>query len=453
MGATMADLDLLGVVRSIIEGPHIRVLVTIDASFASRLAVYNQELAEELTPVPLPELAKPILSDLAQRFATELGEFHDVEVPPGVVALAQAPRAGRDRLWHPGLLYERLDTACARARLRAVGVVAPDDLGLDRSPEVAPPDSGSLADRLRVRVLGQDGAIDRVSSRLALTRARLDLRPDRPDGVFLFVGPTGVGKTELARGIASELFGDENRLIRLDMSEYAQDWALSRLIGPQPGYVGFTEPDSWLTTRVRAQPDAVVLLDEIEKAHPAIWNAFLQVFDAGRLSDARGNVADFSQTVIAMTSNLGARAFNAPSVGFRRAEPELGDDRVLDAVKQTMVPELVNRIGEIVVFQPHDPLAIERIARKEVASAIDRLAERGYRLTVDDDAVALLARTGYDAAYGARHLQRNIERMLLQPLAGRPQRVLRAAVADDAIAWVEDAAAPEPKPTVARGGA
>ena len=153
-----------------------------------------------------------------------------------------------------------------------------------------PIDFDGLRAELNRSVIGQEHVIDKIAERLCLTRVELDLRPDRPDAVFLLVGPTGVGKTELSLAICEELFGDRDRMIRLDMSEYVQEWSVSRLTGPQPGYVGSTEPSTWLTTRIMNQPSTVLLLDEVEKAHPIVWNTFLQVFDAGRLTDSRGLV-------------------------------------------------------------------------------------------------------------------------------------------------------------------
>ena len=159
-------------------------------------------------------------------------------------------------------------------------------------------------------------------------------------GVFLFVGPTGAGKTELARAMSTSLFGSDDRLIRLDMSEYSHDWAVSRLVGPMPGYVGSTEPESWLTTKVTQMPECVVLLDEIEKAHPVVWNTFLQVFDVGRLTDARGATADFSNAVIVMTSNLGAAAGSGPGLGFGSETGEVNQarERIIRAVEEAMAP-------------------------------------------------------------------------------------------------------------------
>ena len=169
---------------------------------------------------------------------------------------------------------------------------------------------------LQLRVIGQDSAVENVVRRLAVTRAGLDLRPERPDGVFLFVGPSGVGKTEFALALAQELFGSDDALIRLDMSEYSDSSAATRLVGPPPGYVGHDNPSAWLTTRMAKTSAKVLLLDEVEKADPSVWNVFLQVFDAGRLTDCKGVVASFSSTIVIMTSNIGAQAFTKNAMGF-----------------------------------------------------------------------------------------------------------------------------------------
>lgn len=439
-GSQRVDLDVLGLIRSALGRDDVRIVLVIESSFAARVEVHDSELAAELLPLCLPPLPRPLTLQVCERLAKELADHHRVIVSNEVVRLACGVKGPNERLSQPGLGLSRLDAAATRAALRSDRTVRTEDLSSPGTAFATAPDIAALEEAIRRRVIGQDEAVADVSRRLALTRGELDLRPGRPDGVFLFVGPTGVGKTELARAICAQLFGDEERLIRLDMSEYAQDWALSRLIGPQPGFVGFTEPESWLTTRITAQPETVLLLDEVEKAHPSIWNAFLQVFDAGRLSDARGKVADFSHCVVAMTSNLGATAFSRAAIGFATADPRTSDRRrVLEAVTAAMPPELLNRIDEIVVFDPLSPEAIRNVARKEVFTAIDRLFGRGYRLEVGDDIIAHLALSGYNAAYGARHLQRNVERLLLQPLVDAAGFTLRAELTDGTISWRESA--------------
>ena len=244
-------------------------------------------------------------------------------------------------------------------------------------------------------------------------------------------------KTELARAICAELYGDERRLIRLAMSEYAHDWAVSRLVGPMPGYVRSAGPESWLTTRVRHQPDTAVLLDEIEKAHPTVWNTFLEVLDVGWLSDSCGTSTDFSRTVVMMSSNLGAKAFSSRPIGFdpspERVEPAEG--RVLDAVKGAMAPELVNRLDGVVVVHPLPSEALVDSTAKEVGDVVDRLSAVGYRLTIHDAIVDQFAKTAYAPAHGALHLHRNIERLLLQLLAEAADRTATARMKRDEIVW------------------
>jgi ATP-dependent Clp protease ATP-binding subunit ClpA len=440
LGSAAIILPMLARLRGAASDPSRKVLLLVDEAYVSRLEAIDQELVGLTTPVEVPALGVEVLWDIARAKAAELAAHHGVELSDDVAREAASPPSTLDRRVHPGLLIGRLDRACARTAMRGEKQVREADLGLAATPEVAPLDAARLIEKLRARVRGQDEALAPVAARLSLTRAQLDLRPVRPDGVFLFVGPTGVGKTELARALCAELFGDDERLVRLDMSEYAEEWALSRLIGPQPGYVGFTEPEAWLTTRIRKQPETVLLLDEIEKAHPGVWNAFLQVFDAGRLTDARGNVAVFERTVIAMTSNLGSESFGSAPVGFSQPQDDQAlarrdQQRVLEAVKRAMPPELINRLDELIVFQALSREAIAEIAALELERLRGRLAQRGYLITVGSGVAELVAETGYDPAFGARHLQRNIERLLLVPLASIPERDLSAEVVDGRIEW------------------
>lgn len=423
--------------RAVIQEATLPLILLVDRAFVSRLAAYDDEFVGELTTVDLEPPERSVLEQISSEHATRLAEHHRVTIPEVIVRLSMAPKGRADLVAHPALLIERLDGACARAALRPGRTVAEADLGLGADPTVAPPDPARLGDLLRERVVGQDAAVDQLAERLALTRARLDLRPERPDGVFLFVGPTGVGKTELAKATAAALHGDDAGLIRLDMSEYAQEWSISQLIGPPPGYVGSTEPESWLTTKVRQQPQTVILLDEIEKAHPRVWNTFLQVFDVGRLTDSQGREADFGATVIILTSNLGAEAYATPGVGFRaEADPTADDRRMLEKVRAAMAPELINRLDGIVPFRPLAVTTIRQIAQNELDATQERLGERGYRLGYGPEVLDLLATSGYSPEYGARHLQRNIERLFLQPLAAATDRDLHAVVVDGTIRWV-----------------
>jgi ATP-dependent Clp protease ATP-binding subunit ClpC len=267
---------------------------------------------------------------------------------------------------------------------------------------------------LHRRVIGQEPAVEAVAD--TIRRARVGLSEgDRPVGSFLFLGPTGVGKTELVKALAERLFASENALVRIDMSEYREPHTVARLIGSPPGYVGYGDGGQ-LTEPVRRRPYSIVLLDEIEKAHPEVWNLLLQVMDDGRLTDGEGRTVDFTNTVIVMTSNLGAGRARR-GLGFTAGVPQAEDERMLSAAKSAFLPEFLNRIDEIVTFQPLTAEQVEQIAHAIVARVADRLrTERGIELEVDDALTARLARDGFDEAFGARPLQRHVRRTLEKEL-------------------------------------
>jgi ATP-dependent Clp protease ATP-binding subunit ClpC len=265
---------------------------------------------------------------------------------------------------------------------------------------------------LHDRVIGQDEAVTAVAR--AIRRARAGLKdPKRPIGSFIFLGPTGVGKTELARALAEAMFGDENAMIRIDMSEYMERHTTSRLVGAPPGYVGYDEGGQ-LTEKVRRKPYSVVLLDEVEKAHPEVFNILLQVLDDGRLTDGRGRTVDFRNTVIIMTSNVGAEMIKkGSSLGFKPDTASQYDDmktRVMDELKKSFRPEFLNRIDEIIVFHPLSEEQIGEIVELMVRDLQKRLAEQDIRFSLTDAAKKFLAKEGFDPQYGARPLKRAIQR-------------------------------------------
>jgi ATP-dependent Clp protease ATP-binding subunit ClpB len=270
-----------------------------------------------------------------------------------------------------------------------------------------------VEDRLRERVVGQDEALLLVAN--AVRRARAGLGdPRRPIGSFLFMGPTGVGKTELARALAEFLFNDEHALVRLDMSEYMEKHTVARLIGAPPGYIGYDEGGQ-LTEAVRRRPYAVVLFDEIEKAHPDVFNALLQVLDDGRLTDGKGRTVDFRNAVVIMTSNVGSDLIQESS---RRGEDdERLKDKLMDVLRHTFRPEFLNRVDETVIFKSLGREEIEKIVEIQLKDLRRRLAERKLQLEVTPEAKAMLAERGYDAVFGARPLKRTIQRMIENPLA------------------------------------
>ncbi|MFZ9629483.1 MAG: AAA family ATPase, partial [Ilumatobacteraceae bacterium] len=272
----------------------------------------------------------------------------------------------------------------------------------------------NMEGELHKRIIGQENAIKAVSQSVRRTRAGLK-DPKRPSGSFIFLGPTGVGKTELAKTLAEFLFGDENSLIALDMSEYMEKHTVSRLVGSPPGYVGYEEGGQ-LTEAVRRKPFSVVLFDEIEKAHPDVFNTLLQILEEGRLTDSQGRTVDFRNTVLIMTSNLGTQDLRKANVGFTKGDAAMSyermKDKVNDALKGHFRPEFLNRIDEIIVFH--------ELAQDEVMQMVDLMTKRltsqlegqGLGIELTQSAKELLAQKGYDPQLGARPLRRAIQRMI-----------------------------------------
>ncbi|MDR2379227.1 MAG: AAA family ATPase [Bifidobacteriaceae bacterium] len=424
------ERDLLDALEEARFHDHARLLVVLNRRYSARLSVVSQKLADTLQTVPIRQLPPEQIAGIVTRTGRQLAARFDLELSGEALEAALTPAVEADGVVQPGLGISRLDLACARAYVEKAKTVGVAHLAAQTGGQSVAGESRDLAQTLRERVKGQDQAIAQVARRLTLTGAQLDLRPERPNGVFLFIGPTGVGKTQLAKELAAAEYGGYDRMIRLDMSEYAHDWAISRIAGPAPGYVGSTEPESWLTTKVVAMPRSLILLDEVEKAHPRVWNLFLQVFDAGRLTDGRGVTADFAETVIVMTSNLGVEEAKSRAIGFGESVGQVDDTRLLAAVKERLAPELLNRVDHIVVFRTLDIEAIEEIARSELAALMARLSSAGWVVALAPEVAPWLARTGHDPAYGARHLQRNIEQELLVLLAAAPTRSLRVDVVD-----------------------
>jgi ATP-dependent Clp protease ATP-binding subunit ClpB len=268
-----------------------------------------------------------------------------------------------------------------------------------------------MEERLRQRVVGQEEALGRVANAVRRSRAGLS-EAKRPIGSFIFLGPTGVGKTELARALAEFLFDDEKLMIRIDMSEYMEKHSVSRLIGAPPGYVGYEEGGQ-LTEQVRRHPYSVVLFDEIEKAHPDVFNVLLQILEDGRLTDGKGRTVDFRNTVMVMTSNVGSSAIFELS----HKDPELARKEAMEALRAAFRPEFINRIDEIVIFNPLGKEQLARIVGLLLKNVEKLLAERQITLALTPAAEELLLREGYDPAYGARPLRRTIQRMIQDPLA------------------------------------
>jgi ATP-dependent Clp protease ATP-binding subunit ClpC len=277
-----------------------------------------------------------------------------------------------------------------------------------------------MREELHKFVVGQDDAIDAITR--SIQRSRAGLRnAKRPVGSFLFLGPTGVGKTLLAKILAEFLFGNEDALITIDMSEYMEKFAVSRLAGAPPGYVGYNEGGQ-LTEQVRRRPYSVVLFDEIEKAHPDVFNILLQVLEDGHMTDSTGRKVDFRNTVIVMTSNIGARNIGKNlQVGFQRTSAEdeykAMQERVMDEVKKVFNPEFLNRVDEVVVFHRLTHEELLEVVDIQVAEVIERLREKGYELSLTDEAKEYIVQNGSDEQYGARPLRRAAQQYLEDPLS------------------------------------
>jgi ATP-dependent Clp protease ATP-binding subunit ClpB len=298
----------------------------------------------------------------------------------------------------------------------------------------------TMEERLAKRVIGQDEALKAVAN--AVRRARAGLQdPNRPVGSFIFLGPTGVGKTETARALAEFLFDDERAMIRLDMSEYMEKHAVARMIGAPPGYVGYEEGGQ-LTEAVRRRPYAVVLFDEIEKAHPDVFNVLLQILDDGRLTDAKGRTVDFKNTVLIMTSNLGSREIQEAEGDEKQVR-----ETVLQELQANFKPEFLNRIDDIVIFHQLSREQIVQIIDVQLERLRAMLAERNIQMVLDESAKRLLAREGYDPNYGARPLKRAIQTLIQNPLAVKllqgdilPGQTIRVSADGDKIDITAEAA-------------
>ncbi len=386
----------------------------------------------------LVQLNEPGLGETLEILFATLGRLQEHHGVTYDTTAIERTLATAGRVLHEGRLPDKaidlLDRAGARvalalrARRRADGRVGEEDIleamsGMSRVPLAALSVARGQAlsrmeEGLRERVVGQDAAVDSVSRVLRANEQGFKLHPGRPNGVFLFLGPTGVGKTALARAMARFLFGDEERLVRIDMSEYMDRINSSRLIGSAPGYVGYNDQNQ-LTDSIRQHPYSLLLLDEIEKADSQLIQLFLQVFDAGRLTDGRGRTVRFHHTTVVMTSNVGSELFLRDPVGYRAASTRSAVSRadLMHQLRQRFSPEFLNRIDEIVFFDPLREDDIMRIARLELVAVRDALERDGRALVIEPEAQRLLAREGYSFEFGARNLNRVLRRLVLEPLS------------------------------------
>jgi ATP-dependent Clp protease ATP-binding subunit ClpC len=384
---------------------------------------------------PSPEDTLEILRRLKERYE----KHHDLKIAESALeaAVKLSVKFVPDRRL-PDKALDALDEACTGVKVPILSMYGEKEAQIAHAGEVTAEDVAKviskwtgipvgqltieererllqMAEIIKKRVIGQDEAVKRLAEVVKMARAGLK-DPRHPTGVFLFLGPTGVGKTELARATAEFLFGTENEMTRLDMSEFMEKHSISKLIGAPPGYVGYEE-EGQLTGRLRRKPYSVVLLDEIEKAHPEIFDLFLQVFEEGRLTDAKGRTVDAKNAIFIMTSNIGTELYRKEPIGFKRlADKEVKED-VLAQLKKTFRPEFLNRLDEVILFRPLEPQDLSRIAYNLLASLRKRLEEKGIIFDVEEEALDLVCQGGYDPMNGARPLARTIQRLITKPLS------------------------------------
>jgi ATP-dependent Clp protease ATP-binding subunit ClpB len=359
----------------------------------------SQHIKEELERVKLEMDAAKRKGDWQKVSELQYGKIPQLEAQ--LTSVDKAEKAEKPRLLRTQVGAEEI----AEVVSRATGIPVSKMMQGERDKLLA------MEEALHKRVVGQDEAVRLVSDAIRRSRAGL-ADPNRPYGSFLFLGPTGVGKTELCKALASFLFDSEDHMLRIDMSEFMEKHSVARLIGAPPGYVGYEE-GGHLTEAVRRKPYSVILLDEVEKAHPDVFNVLLQVLDDGRMTDGQGRTVDFKNTVIVMTSNLGSQMIQS----MAGDDPALIKTAVMAEVKTQFRPEFVNRIDEIVVFHALDEKHIKGIAQIQLKYLADRLAKLEMRLDVGESALAELAKAGFDPVYGARPLKRAIQQLIENPLA------------------------------------
>ncbi|HZD96311.1 MAG TPA: AAA family ATPase, partial [Candidatus Sulfotelmatobacter sp.] len=361
-----------------------------------------RQLKEKIEQLKIEEQQAERRGDLARVAAIRYGEIRQAEQE------LERPSAQADEKQRRMLKEEVDEEDIARIVSRWTGIPVSKMLEGEVRKLV------SMEERLRQRVIGQDEALERVANAVRRSRAGLS-DPNKPIGSFIFLGPTGVGKTELARALAEFLFDDEHAMIRIDMSEYMEKHAVARLIGAPPGYIGYDEGGQ-LTEAVRRRPYSTILFDEIEKAHPDVFNILLQILDDGRLTDSRGRTVDFKNTVIIMTSNIGASYLQAEGVSSPEAFAE-ATDHVMGALRQHFRPEFLNRVDDVIVFKPLGEEQLTRIIELRLDDLRKLLADRKITIELTPNAKELLFVEGYDRAYGARPLKRAIQRLIQDPLA------------------------------------
>jgi len=435
-GARGTALDFINIVRPFLQEKKLQMMATTHYEELKNTLERDNAFLGCFHQVTVRALDETETMEILNRVRTFRQEQWDIPFPRELLqevmdlsrqllrnrAFPDAPLLLLDRVYAKIRLQDRLDhdqptERTARSLLgetvRDMANLPAQQFGLSVQERLI-----HLDQRMSARIIGQDKVLGRLISRITAYKKGFKIRDNRPDGVFLLVGPTGVGKTETALVLAEELIGSRDALLRIDMSEYMEKYTYSRFIGAAPGYVGYNDTNQ-LTDRIRQNPMTIILLDEIEKADPQLLNIFLQVFDAGRLTDARGRVIDFSGTVILMTSNVGTELYGASPLGYQEhgRNVRVGESSLLKIIKKRFSPEFLNRLDDILVFSPLDDKAAIQIVELQLEIIKRQLLREGKLLMVSPQVVGHLAKVGVSPQYGARQLTRIITQTLLEPLA------------------------------------
>ena len=441
-GAAEGAIDAANILKPLLARGEIQVIGATTINEYRKHIEKDSALERRFQPILVNEPSEEDTIKILQGLREKYEKHHNVKITDAAIDAATklSARYVNDRFL-PDKAIDLLDEAAARVKLKSsetnkvknnktVKCVAEDDIlevisiwtgiPLNKLSQDENNRLRNLENNIHQRVVGQNEAVSALSK--AIKRSRVGLQdPNKPIGSFMFLGPTGVGKTELAKALSESLFGDENLMIRVDMSEYMESHSTAKMIGSPPGYVGFDEAGG-LTEKVRRKPYSVILFDEIEKAHPDVLNVLLQILDDGRLTDSHGRVVNFKNTVIIMTSNIGARLITEKkTLGFTNSnntqEYETTKKEVITELKKQFKPEFVNRIDEIIVFHKLTDDEIKQIADIMINKVVNRLKNKNIELIVDDSAKDLIIKKGMDSKYGARPLKRAIQTMLEDRIA------------------------------------
>ncbi len=440
-GASEGGLDAANILKPALARGEIRCIGATTMAEYRKHIERDPALERRFQPVIVDEPSPSGTLEILKRLREQYETHHNVDIDLSAIeaAVDLSVKFIHDR-YLPDKALDALDEACAAAKIPSLDESGEDTFRSLESQRITGEDVAKvisqwtgipvtqltvedrekllhMADIVRGRVVGQDNAVEKVTSVVRMARSGLK-NPKHPIGVFIFIGNTGVGKTELAKALAEVLFGTEEKLIRLDMSEFMEQHSVAKLIGAPPGYVGYEE-EGRLTGALRSQPYSVVLLDEIEKAHPDIFDLFLQVFDEGRLTDSKGRTVNAQNAIFIMTSNIGTEVCNKAPMGFQR-NGEIHEEPMYDLRKKlsaTFRPEFLNRVDDIIVFNRLGQEALNQIANNLLDNLKQRLSKNGLLLTVEQAALELICHKGHDPVNGARPLSRVIERIVTVPLS------------------------------------